>query len=141
MSASKVGQAGESAPNNTDKRLANLRPPWKPGESGNIKGRGVGSRNQLAESFLADLHAKWEEKGIAAIDKMADDDPGGFVRVVASLMPKELHLKDDLGDVSDNELAAFLDAARAALGVRQEGGEDAPDAHRPQQAKALQTLQ
>ena len=132
---------GEPTPKNTDKRLANLKPAWKPGQSGNLNGRGKGTRNQLAEAFVADLHSKWEEKGIEAIDKMATDDPSGFVRVVASILPKEIHGKDELSDVSDAELAAFLDTIRASLGVSAEGGENPSDKGGPKQAGPLPTIQ
>lgn len=126
----------------TEKKLRNLKP-FKAGAewNGNDKGRPKGSRNALAEAFIQDVQAKWEEKGAAALDEMIEDDPGAFVRVVAGILPKELVVKDEMSDVSDSELAAFLDAARSALGIRAEGGENASDPDRTKQARPLQTLQ
>ena len=54
--------------------------PWKPGQSGNPKGRPQGSRNKLSEQFLADLHASWQVFGRPALMTAAITDPVSFVR-------------------------------------------------------------
>jgi Family of unknown function (DUF5681) len=64
--------------------------PWKPGQSGNPKGRPQGSRNKLSEDFLADLYESWLALGKAALVTAAWTDPVAYVRLVASLMPREL---------------------------------------------------
>ena len=79
---------GESAPRKKRGHAATLRPAWKPGESGNPAGRSKGSRNKLKEAFLNDLCEAWEKHGVAAVEKVAKDDPAAFLRVVASLLPK-----------------------------------------------------
>lgn len=48
----------------SDKSLANLRPPWKKGESGNPKGRPKGSKN----SFESIVRAKLAEEVPGAAD-------------------------------------------------------------------------
>jgi hypothetical protein len=65
---------------------------FKPGAEwkGNAKGRPKGSRHKLSEAFVADLCATWEEHGIDAIKRVAKNDPASFLRVIASLVPKEL---------------------------------------------------
>ena len=63
--------------------------PWKPGQSGNPKGRPKGSRNKLSEDFVADLQRGWLAFGKPALVTWPDR-PGQFVRVVASLIPREL---------------------------------------------------
>ena len=101
--------------------------PFKPGEewTGNDKGRPKGSRNKLGEAFIADVFAKWTEHGAGALDALIERDPGGFVRVVASLMPKEMIVKDELGDVSDEELAFFVHTLREML--REQTGDANPN--------------
>ena len=62
--------------------------PWKPGQSGDPKGRPKGSRNKLTTEFFNDLCEAWSAFGKPALMTAAWTDPVGFVRVVASLIPK-----------------------------------------------------
>jgi hypothetical protein len=64
--------------------------PWKRGQSGNPAGRPQGSRNKLSEDFIADLHESWKSLGKPALLAAAWTDPVAYVRVVASLIPREL---------------------------------------------------
>jgi hypothetical protein len=84
--------------------------PWKPGQSGNPKGRPQGSRNKLSEDFLADLHESWLAFGKPALMTAAWTDPVAYVRVVASLMPKELEACTTvhMERMSDAQLKAMI---------------------------------
>jgi hypothetical protein len=53
-------------------------------------GRPKGARNKLQEAFWKDFAATWEAHGQSALEKVAQDDPSTFVRVAASVMPKEI---------------------------------------------------
>ena len=103
--------------------------PWQPGQSGNPAGRPKGSRNKLAETFLADVLTEWEKHGAAAISDMRDKSPGDFCKMVASLCPKEmtLNLNDNLSELSDDELLGQLRSlaalAATAVGGLDQGGE------------------
>ena len=63
--------------------------PWKPGQSGNPKGRPKGSRNKLSEEFFQDLCDARRAFGKPALETMAMLYPAECVRMVASLIPKE----------------------------------------------------
>lgn len=90
--------------------------PWKPGQSGNPLGRPKGSRNKLAEDFIKDLHEAWQAKGKDAIERVVAQRPHEFLKVVAGLLPKEIKIKDELSEFSDEQLAALNALAIALLG-------------------------
>lgn len=99
----------------TDQTESKQSKPWqfKPGQSGNPKGRPKGSRVALGESFLAALHADFNEHGTKVIAQVREDKPDAYLKVIASTLPKELNVNTNaLGEMSDDELAATLAALR-----------------------------
>ena len=65
---------------------------FEKGHSGG-PGRPKGSRNKLAESFLKALADDFEARGVAAIVKVREADPSTYLKVIASLLPKEIDLE------------------------------------------------
>ena len=63
---------------------------WKPGQSGNPMGRPKGAKNKISEKFLENLQDNWEKHGVNALEKAAENDPMQYVKMVASLVPREL---------------------------------------------------
>ena len=87
--------------------------PWKPGQSGNPKGRPQGSRNKLSEEFFRDLCRAWEIYGEAALHTTAMEHPVEFVRLVASLMPRELEATTTVTErMSEAQLDAIIARGR-----------------------------
>jgi hypothetical protein len=88
-----------------------------PGQSGNPAGRPKGSRNQLGEKFLKALADDFETHGGAAIVKVREERPHDYLKVIATILPKQLELetrKRRAEDFSDDELAAIVADEAAA---------------------------
>ena len=89
--------------------------PFLPGRA-KTGGRIKGSRNKISEAFLKDLAAEWEVSGPDALKIMAKEDPSGFVKVTAALLPKEFEITDSrLNDMSDDELDLLINQVRARV--------------------------
>lgn len=82
-------------------------------------GRAKGSRNKLADAFVADVYAKWQQSGPAVLDRMIKETPAKFAMLVAKLIPAYVHVDENpLEDLPDEIIAAFFDILqeRAAAG-------------------------
>ena len=76
-------------------------------------GRPAGSRNRLTTMLLNALVADFEEFGPGAVKIMRIEKPSEYVRVIASLVPKEVLLQESaLSDMSDDELVENLAVIR-----------------------------
>jgi hypothetical protein len=53
-------------------------------------GRPRGSRNKLAEEFIADVYDEWQRSGPECLKKMAATDPASFARMVSNILPAKL---------------------------------------------------
>jgi hypothetical protein len=74
-----------------------------------VGGRKPGSRNLLQADFIRTLAEAYQEHGEGALRICAKEDPVQFLKIVASLMPKELALiENKLSGLSDDELDAVL---------------------------------
>ncbi len=66
------------------------RPPVEHQFKAGNPGRPVGSRNKLGEEFLKDMLSAWQADGIDAIRRVIAERPQDFLKVVASILPKEV---------------------------------------------------
>lgn len=76
-------------------------------------GRPVGSRSRFGDQFYLDMAASWQRHGASVMDAVAEKDPSTYLRVAASVIPKELTV------AFSATLPAGLDAAdwSAIVGV------------------------
>lgn len=85
----------------------------------------MSSRHRLSESFLKCLADDFDLHGKDVIETVREEKPADYLRAVASLLPKQVEVKDaTLDDLNDAELAAVIDAlrtAREAASERREG--------------------
>jgi Family of unknown function (DUF5681) len=72
--------------------------PFKPGQSGNPKGRPKGARNRLGTQFLEALEADFNQFGSKAIALVREKKPEAYMRVVADLLPKEANINVEAGE-------------------------------------------
>ena len=98
-------------------------PPIKPGQVLNPLGAGApgalgGKRRRLHEAFIQDFHKIWEQEGILVIERVAKTDPSTFLKVAASLMPRDINLRSTVSVDATEFVSTFKSAceAVAALG-------------------------
>lgn len=105
-----------------------------PGVSGNPAGKPRGARTKLGEQFLSALQEDFQEHGVTAIVEVRETRPQDYLKVIASLMPKDLNLNvNSLDDATDDELVQRLrdleSVIRPFLGI--EGGGNAGEGTGP----------
>jgi hypothetical protein len=68
-------------------------------------GRPKGARNKLGEAFVEALHDDFIEHGVAAIQMVRSEKPDQYLKVIASLLPKDvnLNLNNEI-EMSDDEI-------------------------------------
>ncbi len=131
-----MSEVGEVAPRNTT-----LFPPWKPGQSGNPAGRPRGSRNRLGDDFIKSLQEDFEVNGKQVIETVRLERPHEYLKVIASILPKQIELKEGTFDgITDEQLAAIVYAARSAIGLAEGGGAREENQGQPQQVIELPAI-
>lgn len=62
-------------------------------------GRPKGARSKLGEDFLQKLYADFKQHGEEVIASVRDDKPDVYLKVVASILPREIELGEETQDV------------------------------------------
>ena len=84
----------------------------------NAAGNNGAARVKLQRKYFDALLADFAEHGETAIKIMRIEEPSAYIRVIASLMPKEFTVTDNaLGDMSDEDLRQLLARAQAMLKI------------------------
>ena len=123
----------------TEKKLRNLKP-FKPGQYGNPAGRTKSSRNKLGEAFLEALHDDFTTHGADAIKAAREENPLGYVKVCASILPRDLNVNiNPLEELTDEQLIERIrqleDAVTREIGTGSAVGRTEAPAANEQAAK------
>jgi len=85
---------------------------FKPGNPGRPKG----SRNKLGEAFLEAMHNDFVEHGVAVIERVRCEKPDQYLKVIASILPKDLNINvNQMDDLSDDELIERIRSLDSAI--------------------------
>lgn len=85
---------------------------FKPGNPGRPKG----ARNKLGEQFLEDLYADWKAHGVATLETVRLEKPDQYLKVVASILPKDLNVNiNQMDDLTDEQLIQRIRSLDAAI--------------------------
>lgn len=77
-----------------EKSRGNLATQWKPGQSGNPAGKPKGARHKLGEAFLEAMHQDFKAYGSAVVAQVREEKPDQYLKVIASILPKQLTNED-----------------------------------------------
>lgn len=89
--------------------------PFQQGQSGNPSGRPRGARNRLSEILLSVVVDDFAAFGAEALAQLRQKDPATYLRLVASLVPRELILQHeeapvvDYAELSEAEVVRLLE--------------------------------
>ena len=86
-------------------------------------GRPKGSRNKLAEAFTQALHDDFMEHGEVVIATVRAEKPDQYLKVIASLVPKDVNLNvNNMDEMTDAELAERIQSLATTLAPFIAGG-------------------
>ncbi|MBO9580319.1 MAG: hypothetical protein J7498_05460 [Sphingobium sp.] len=87
----------------------------KPGEVRNPHGRPKGSRHKLGEDFLKALQADFAQHGKRVIEDVREEKPDVYLKVIASVLPKEIEVSGEVALTTKEQRDAALSAFQRTL--------------------------
>ena len=118
-------------PENTAENGRDEKGRFGPGNPGKPKG----ARHALGEAFVKALHDDFVKHGVETIAKVREDKPDAYVKVVASLLPKEFkietvsELTDEQLDARIRQLASIIEIGVAGASGGSQEAEGSPTTH------------
>jgi hypothetical protein len=96
---------------------------FRPGVSGNATGNVHRSRHALNADTIREMHLAFQRGGRAAINKVMEQQPAVFLKLLVLLVPREMRVERSGGvkDMSDGQIEAAIEAIQAMLAARESG--------------------
>src|SRR5215470_4803116 len=84
---------------------------FKPGVSGNPLGNRHRTRHLLNQEFMQALLLNFRHEGKKAIEKVARNQPGVYLKILALLVPRELKIEQNqsIKSMSDEQIEAAIE--------------------------------
>src|SRR5262245_54693627 len=97
-----------------------LRPAWQLGQAGNPSRRPLGAPSRLTEKFILALHDDFNEHGPSVIERVRKDAPGVYLKIVASLLPREFNVRSEplFDGMNDDQLRELIESVRRTIAAR-----------------------
>lgn len=86
-------------------------------------GRPTKFKDRLTRDFLEALSNDFAEHGLATLQRVREEEPAQYLKIAASVVPKEIAITPRLSGVDDDKLAAAIELVLAM--------------RRPEDAKAI----
>lgn len=102
---------------------------WKPGQIPNPAGRPLGARNRFSEDVVTAFAVDWAAGGPEVIARVRQQDPSTYLRVVASILPKDLLVsvaQSTPGNLDPDEWRVLVDLVRLIKSSAPEGASALP---------------
>jgi hypothetical protein len=93
------------------------------------RGKQKGARDRLSTKFLTALADDFEQNGAKALEEVRTKDPATYMRVCASILPKELEITTrPLDGLNDDQLVELIETLKAVAvdGLRARAHDEAP---------------
>ena len=93
---------------------------FRQGVSGNPHGNRHRTRHLLNQEFMQALLLNFRHEGKKAIEKVARNQPGVYLKILALLVPREMKLEHSGGvkAMSDEEIEQAIEAIQTMLAAR-----------------------
>jgi hypothetical protein len=93
------------------------------GVSGNLGGNAHRSRHALNADTIREMHLAFQRGGRAAIDKVMEQQPAVFLKLLVLLVPREMRLEHTGGvkAMSDEQIEQAIEAIQGMLAARDAG--------------------
>ena len=104
---------------------------WKLGQSGNLNGRPVGTRQAFSAGFHRDLAEVWQSKGKQSMEWTADNQPAVFFATCARLLPNDVRVTVEQslpGNLSMEDWQTMKEIIAAVRQAIPDAGSKPPDA-------------